>query len=130
MKYIKQFTIILAITFIGEGLNYWIPLPIPGSIYGMILLYTSLCFGIIKLSWIKETGKFLIDIMPLMFIPAGVGLMDSWGILQPVWIPFLVIICISTVMVMAVSGKVTQCLIKTPLGQDEEKINGKKEGKM
>ena len=130
MKYIKQFTIILAITFIGEGLNHWIPLPIPGSIYGMILLYVSLYFGMIKLSWIKETGKFLIDIMPMMFIPAGVGLMDSWGILQPVWVPFFVITCISTVAVMAVSGKVTQCLVKPSLEDEEEKINGKKEGKL
>ena len=112
MKYIKQFTIILAITFLGEVFNKWIPLPIPGSIYGMVLLYVLLYMGVIKLSWIKETGKFLIEIMPLMFIPAGVGLMDSWGILQPVWFPFLAITCISTVAVMAASGKVTQYLIK------------------
>ena len=112
MKYIKQFTIILAVTFLGEVFHKWIPLPIPGSIYGMVLLYILLCTGVIKLSWIKETGKFLIDIMPLMFIPAGVGLMDSWGILQPVWFPFLVITCISTVAVMAAAGRVTQCLIK------------------
>lgn len=112
MKYIKQVTIILAITFLGECFNKWIPLPIPGSIYGMVLLYVSLCTGVIKLSWINETGKFLIDIMPLMFIPAGVGLMDSWGILKPVWIPFLTITCFSTVVVMAAAGKVTQCLIK------------------
>ena len=75
MKYIKQFLIILLISFIGEGLNYLIPAPIPASIYGMVILFVCLCTKIIKLDDVKDTGLFLIEIMPLMFIPAGVGLM-------------------------------------------------------
>ena len=79
MKYIRQFLIILAISFIGELLKYVLPLPIPASIYGMAILFVCLMTGWIKLEAVKETGKFLIEIMPLMFIPAGVGLMVSWG---------------------------------------------------
>ena len=55
-------------------MNYYIPLPVPASIYGMIILFLCLSTGIIKLSDVKDAGKFLIEIMPLMFIPAGVGL--------------------------------------------------------
>ena len=51
--------------------------------------------------------------MPLMFIPAAVGLLDSWGILQPILIPILIITVITTVLVMAVSGIVTQKVIQT-----------------
>lgn len=72
MKYIRQFLIILAISFIGELLKYVLPLPIPASIYGMAILFVCLMTGWIKLEAVKETGKFLIEIMPLMFIPAGV----------------------------------------------------------
>lgn len=111
MKYIKQFLIILLISFIGEGLNYLIPAPIPASIYGMVILFVCLCTKIIKLDDVKDTGLFLIEIMPLMFIPAGVGLMKSWGVLKPLIVPVLVITVVSLVAVMGVSGRVSQRII-------------------
>ena len=79
MKYIRQLLIILGISFAGEVLKYILPLPIPVGIYGMAILFIGLMTGLIKLEAVRETGKFLIEIMPLMFIPAGVGLMNSWG---------------------------------------------------
>lgn len=79
MKYVKQFLIIIGISLAGEILKYILPLPIPASIYGMAILFIALLTGIIKLKDVRETGKFLIEIMPLMFIPAGVGLMIIMG---------------------------------------------------
>lgn len=76
MKYLKQFLIILIISFIGEILKEILPLPIPASIYGMVILFVCLLTKVIKLEDVRETGKFLIEIMPVMFIPAGVGLMS------------------------------------------------------
>ena len=111
MKYVKQFLIILLISFIGEGLNFAIPAPIPASIYGMVILFICLCTKIIKLDDVKDTGIFLIEIMPLMFIPAGVGLMKSWGVLKPLIVPVLVITVVSLIAVMAVSGRVSQRII-------------------
>ena len=82
MKYLRQFGIILAVTCAGEIMKYFIPLPIPGSIYGLILMFVLLLLRVIKVEHVKETGEFLIEIMPLMFIPAGVGLITSWEQLQ------------------------------------------------
>jgi len=112
LKYIKQFLIILLISFIGELMNYYIPLPVPASIYGMIILFLCLSMGIIKLSDVKDAGKFLIEIMPLMFIPAGVGLIDSWGVLKPLLLPVTVITAASLVLVFGVSGRVAQRVIR------------------
>ena len=75
MKWMKQFGIILLVSFVGEVLEKWIPLPIPASIYGIILLFLCLKLRIIPHESVHETGKFLIEIMPLMFIPAAVGLL-------------------------------------------------------
>lgn len=111
MKYIKQFAIILTMTFLGELLHHVIPLPIPGSIYGLILLLLSLITGIVKTDQIKETSTFLIEIMPMMFIPAAAGLLTSWGSLKQVLLPVCVITIVSTIAVMGVSGRVTQCII-------------------
>ena len=111
MKYLSQIGIILAISFAGELLNKIIPLPVPASIYGMILLFVGLVSGVIKLSSVKETGKFLIDIMPLLFIPATVGLVESWGKMQDFLVAIVVISLVSTVVVAAVSGRITQFII-------------------
>lgn len=112
MKYIRQFAVIVTVSFLGEVLKSLLPLPIPASIYGLVLMLASLCTGIIKLDSVKETAKFLVEIMPLMFIPAAVGLTESWGIIRPALVPILVITLVSTVVVMAVSGRVTQSVIR------------------
>lgn len=112
MKYIKEFLIILTISFLGELLNYIIPLPVPASIYGLVLMLVGLQTKIIKIDKVKHTGKFLIEIMPLMFIPPAVGLIDSWGILKPVCIPIITITVITTVVVMGVTGRITQLIIR------------------
>ena len=112
MKYIWQFGIILLVSFIGEVLNYYIPLPIPASIYGLVLMFTGLKTGIIKYEYVKDAGHFLIEIMPLMFIPSAVGLMVSWNVLRPVVLPITVITVVSTVLVMAVTGKVSDAIIR------------------
>ena len=112
MKYIKQFGIILLITFIGEILHALLPIPVPAGIYGIVLLFVGPQTGIIPLAEVKDASKFLIQIMPLMFIPAAVGLIDTWEILAPSWIQFLIVTVVTTVVVMAVSGLVTQAVIR------------------
>lgn len=112
MKYVKQFLLILFISFIGEIFNKLIPLPIPASIYGMMILFFGLLIGIIKLENVKEVGSFLIEIMPIMFIPAGVGLMTSWVTLKKILIPVLIITALTNVTVMLATGHISQVIIR------------------
>ena len=120
MKYILQFGIILLISFIGELLNRVIPLPIPASIYGMLILFTALCTGVLKLSHVRETGKFLITIMPLMFIAPAVGLIESWEIMQEFIVAIIVISIVSTIAVIGAAGHITQLIIKSK-GKEEKR---------
>lgn len=112
MKYMKQLTIILTISFIGDMMNKFIPLPVPAGVYGMVLLFVLLCTKALKLDQVKETGKFLIEIMPITFIPPGVGLMASWGIIEPILVPVVTITVVSTIAVMAVGARVTQRILR------------------
>ena len=98
MKFIKQFIIIIAFTFIGELLHFLIPLPIPASIYGIVLLFIALLMKWVKVNDVRETSIFLIAIMPVMFIPAAVGL--------------IVVTTVSTFTVMGAAGYVTQRIIR------------------
>ena len=101
MKHMRQFLIILFFTCIGEVLHEFIPLPIPSSIYGLVLLFIALNHGIFKINEVHDTADFLIDIMPIMFIPAAVGLIQS-----------IIIMMISTFVVMVITGKVSMLLRK------------------
>lgn len=120
MKYLRQFVIILCISLLGEILRVLIPLPIPASVYGLVFMFFALATGILKVRQVKEASMFLIEIMPVMFIPAGVGLLESWSSLKPIWIPVVFIIVITTIIVMVVTGKVTQAVIRK-----EKKDSGK-----
>ncbi len=110
MKFLRQFMIILLLSFLGEVLKMFIPLPIPASVYGLVLMLLCLMTGVLKTSQVKDAAFFLIEIMPVMFIPAAAGLIDSWKVLQPLLLPILVITVVITVFVMVVTGKIAQMI--------------------
>lgn len=112
MRYLKQFFWIIVFSFLGEGLYALIPLPIPASIYGLLLIFFALQIGVLKLEQVKEGADFLIGIMPVLFIPAAVGLIDYWEIVKPIWFLVLVIIIVTTIFVLVVSGRITQWVIR------------------
>ncbi len=122
MKYLKQFTIILGVSFVGELFKYILPFPIPASIYGMVLMLILLLTGIIKVEDVKDVSGFLIEIMPIMFVPAGVGLMASWSEFAKVIIPMSIITVVVLILVMAVTGKTSQMIINV----SKDKKEGKK----
>ena len=112
LKYIRQIAIILLISFIGEALNHLIPLPIPASIYGIVILLALLMTGAIRVESIREVSSFLIEIMTITFIPATAGLMDSFHLLRGSLPAYIVILVVSTYAVMIVSGRVSQRVIR------------------
>ena len=118
MKYVRQFAIILAVSCAGEILKYFLPFPIPASIYGLVIMLVLLITKRIRLEHVKEAGEFLVEIMPVMFIPAGVGLIVSWEQLRPVIVPVCVITVVSTIVVMIATGKIADGIIE---GKSREK---------
>ena len=112
VKLLRQFLVIMAVSFVGEILHAVLPLPIPASIYGLVLMLALLMTGALKLDTVEDAGKFMIEIMPVMFIPAGVGLMSSFSVLRPVLVPVCVITLVTVVTVMVVTGRCSQWIIR------------------
>ena len=112
MKYLKQFTLILGVSLLGEILRYGLPFPMPASVYGLVLMLVFLVLGIIKLDQVETVADFLISIMSPMFIPAAVGLMNQFSALRSIVLPFLIINLVSLVITMVVTGRVTQFVLK------------------
>ena len=113
MKYMKQFSIILTISFLAELMEYLIPLPVAASIYGLLLMLIGLITKIIPLEKVEGAADFLVENMSIMFIPATVGIMTSVEELKQMLLPLCVITVVSTILIMIVTGKVAQGIIRT-----------------
>lgn len=115
MKYLSQFCIILGFTLMGEALQRLLPLPIPASVYGLVLLFAALRTGIVKVSQVKETGTFLTSVLPLLFVAPTVGIVEHWGLISPNLLPLALLLVGSTVLTFTVCGLTTRAL----LGKEE-----------
>lgn len=112
MKYLFQFMIIAIISFAGELLNNLLPLPVPASVYGVVIMFLCLLTGLIKLEQIEEASQFLLNIMPVLFVPAAVNLITVFGDIKGSLVQIVIITLVSTIVVMAVTGVVSQMIIK------------------
>lgn len=110
MKYLSQFLIILGFTFAGEALQRLIPLPIPASVYGLVLLFGALCLGLVKLEQIRETGHFLASILPVLFVAPTVGIIEYWGLIADKLLPIALVLVATTVLTFGIAGRVAQSL--------------------
>lgn len=110
MKLLREFGIILIILFLGEFINKFTGIPIPGNILGMIILLITLLTGILKIEWIDNVAKFLLDHLAFLFIPAGVGMIKNVHLVKDEWLYILIILTISTALVFAVTGFTVQFL--------------------
>ena len=109
-KYIFQFERSLEFCFLGEVLHHVLPLPVPASVYGLVLLLLALNFRLVKLEDVKEVGTYLTGIFPLLFVPAAAGVMELWAEMGEMLLPILIAIIPVTVLVMVSAGKTTQAL--------------------
>ena len=108
-NYLFQFARILAFCFLGEVCHAVLPLPVPASVYGLVLLL-ALNFRLIRLEDVKEVGVFLTGIFPLLFVPAAAGVMELWAEMGEMLLPIIIAIIPVTVLVMVTAGKTTQAL--------------------
>lgn len=111
MKHLGQIAIIAGVSLVGELLGYLIPLPVPGSIYGLLLMLLLLTTKMIRLRQVKAVANWLISIMPIMFVGPTVGLMTSYESYKSFLIPVIVICVVSTILTMGITGVSAQILM-------------------
>lgn len=111
MRYLLQAVIIAAVTFAAELIKYFVPLPVPASIYGLLLLFALLKSGLLKLEQIEDLGNLLLELMPLLLVPASVSVLTALDAIQRMLLPVLVMGFIGTTAVMLVTGLLSQWMI-------------------
>jgi len=127
VKYLQQLAIILSINFIGELMNYYIPLPVPASVYGLIIMFFCLYTRIIKLHQVEDVGRYFLIILPIMFISPSVGIIKSVDALKGQIASLVMIAVLSTITVMTVTGLVAQGYIRLQRHMKKESLHAIKE---
>ena len=110
MALLFQFGWILLVCFLAEVLAALLPLPIPASVYGLLLMLAALGLKLIKVDQVKQASSFLVGILPILFLVPAVGIMSLWEELRAFLLPCILAAVPVTVLVMAASGLVTQWL--------------------
>ena len=120
MKYLMQFGVIIALSLVGEVLNSVVPLPVPASVWGMVLLFVLLCLKVIKLDQVEDAADFLISIMTVMFVPVGASLIQSFPAIKDEIFGIFAIIIVSTVVCFFTTGKVAQKIIEKEKAKEDK----------
>lgn len=125
MNILKQWILILFVYFLGEVVSKSLSLPIPGNIMGMIFLFIFLVTGIIKLEKIEDAAKSILGNLAFLFIPAGVGLMNYFGIISNYVAQILFIVVITTFIVMSSTGLAVQLVSRKIASTSDKNIKSK-----
>lgn len=112
MKYVYQIGIISVISFVAEMLYVFLPLPVPASVYGLLILLFLLMTKIIKPEQIEDVADWLLKIMPILFVGPSVGLIKSFDVIKGQILPLIIMCVISTIGVMIVTSVVAQAIIR------------------
>lgn len=112
MKFIKQLLIIMTISFLAELMEYLIPLPVAASMYGLVLMLVGLITKLIPLEKVEGAADFLIEVMPVLFVPPTVSIMANFDALKQMLVPLVVICVVTTVLIMGITGRVAQGLLR------------------
>ena len=112
MKYLHEAVIIAAVTFAAEIIKFFTPLPVPASIYGLILLFVLLKSGVVKLEQIEHVGGLLLELMPLLLVPASVSFLTVLDTIQEVLLPVMIMGFVGTSAVMMITGRTAQALVR------------------
>lgn len=118
MKYLKQICLIVLFSFLGEVCRSVIDLPIPASIYGMVLLFAALSLGVVKTEQVRDAGSFLTSVLPVLFVAPVVSLMDCWDRMKDAVVPLAVIVLATTICTFGAAGLVTRLMMKGEKGHD------------
>lgn len=127
MKLFREALIIFGIYLVGELIVSLTHIPIPGNIIGLLLLLLGLCTKVIKVNQVETVANFFLDHLAFFFLPAGVSLMNSFGIIKANIIQIIIVCIITTAIIIASTGLIVQFIVnllnKDKKGTEESESN-------
>lgn len=114
----KIFTLVMEVIILylfalaGNFIAWLFHLPISGSIIGLFIVLILLRFHLLNLSLIENGAAFLMSEMLLFFVPSAVAIIQYKEQILQHGSQFLIVIVLSTITVMVITGLVAQYYIR------------------
>ncbi|MGB7204736.1 MAG: CidA/LrgA family protein [Anderseniella sp.] len=112
---LNSLTLILVCQLAGELASAGLKLPVPGPVIGMVLLFIYLTLRKGISDNMAITADVLLRHLSLMFVPAGVGVMLHFRLLEENWLAVTAALVISTLATIIVTAFMMKWLSKAPL---------------
>ncbi|GAB6616243.1 antiholin-like murein hydrolase modulator LrgA [Bacillus cereus] len=125
-SFLSQAFIFSAIMLISNIIATHLPIPMPSSVIGLVILFSLLCLKVIKLEQVESLGTALTGIIGFLFVPSGISVINSLGVMGQYFVQILTVIVVATVILLAVTGLFAQFI----LGKDEKETEDTKELKV
>lgn len=124
--FLHQVLVMSLILFVSKIIESFMPIPMPASVIGLVLLFVLLCTGVVKLGQVETVGTALTNNIGFLFVPAGISVVNSLGILSQS--PFLIIalIIISTILLLICTGFISQMIMKLSPKKTETSTQNKR----
>ena len=100
IQLVRSIVILYIILLLGNLISHYIPVGIPGSIWGLLLLFLGLTTRIIRLEWIYLGSSLLIRYMAVLFVPVSVGIIKYYDLLVSQWKILLIPNILSTFLTL------------------------------
>lgn len=117
MKVLMQFAVLFIICLVGDALADLLPVPFPGSVMAMLVLFALLYAGALKLRHVEQVADFLIANMAFLFLPLAVGIHDSYTLLSGQLGRVLLVCVASTVIAFGVAALAAGAVLKLQDGR-------------
>jgi len=117
----QQALTLAVILLISKIIESFIPIPMPASVIGLVLLFIALCTGIVKLGQVESVGTALTNNISFLFVPAGISVINSLPILSKSPVLIILLIIISTILLLISTGFASQLLVTKSLFPSKEK---------
>ena len=111
MKMMYQIGLLFGVCLLGQAISAFLPIPFPGSVLSMIILFLLLFFRIIRVDHIQQKADFLLKNMSFFFIPAGIGILSSFDLIRSSLLPLIIVIVVTTILTFGATALTVQGVI-------------------
>ncbi|AME07860.1 antiholin-like murein hydrolase modulator LrgA [Bacillus siamensis] len=109
--FLTQAFIFAGIMLISNGIAAIVPIPIPASVVGLVLLFVLLCLKVIKLEQVETLGTSLTSLIGFLFVPSGISVMNSLGVMQQYGVQIALVILLATIILLGATGLFSQLIL-------------------
>ena len=111
MKMMYQIGLLFGVCLLGQAISAFLPIPFPGTVLSMIILFILLFFQVVKVDHIKQKADFLLKNMSFFFIPAGIGILSSFDLIRSSILPLLTVVVLTTILTFGATALTVQGVI-------------------